>query len=95
MSWGDNHLDVFAWGADGSLLHKSYTELTPSADSMEVLGGGLGGPPKAVSDAPGSVHVFCFSRFGALQHMWFNTTEGVWGPGPGNFEQLGTPKGGI
>jgi hypothetical protein len=99
LSWGENRLDVFAWGSDQSLLHKSFdgakAQWTP-LENFEVLGHDLGGPPKGVVDAPGSLHVFCFSRFGALQHTWWNQTTGVWGPSPaGTFEQLGIPPGGI
>jgi hypothetical protein len=97
ICWGVNRIDVFAWGTDQSLLHKSFdgAQWTPP-ENFDVLGGGLGGPPKAVSDAPGSLHVFCFSKSGALQHVWYNQTQGAWSPSPaGSFEQLGTPPGGI
>ncbi|KAI1777974.1 fucose-specific lectin [Hypoxylon cercidicola] len=63
-------VDVFAWREDGSLLHKSYDgdagRWSPAQD-LEVLvdggaaaGGRLSGPPTAVSDGPGSIHVFAY-----------------------------------
>lgn len=62
-------VDVFAWREDdGSLLHKSFDggsgRWTPELD-FEVLvdgavDGKLSGPPKAVSDGPGSIHVFAY-----------------------------------
>jgi hypothetical protein len=96
ISWGANRIEVFAWGTDGSLYHKSSDDNIhwEPETTFEVLGAGLGGPPKAVSDAIGSLHVFCFNGFEALQHLWFNQSVGVWNPSPaGSFEVLGTPEG--
>jgi hypothetical protein len=88
---------VFTWGEDQSLLHKSFDRgtrnWTPSY-GFEILGGGLGGPPKGVSDAVGSLHVFTFSRYTSMLHVAFNQTLGIWSPHEG-FESLGTPPGGI
>ncbi|KAI1758612.1 hypothetical protein GGR53DRAFT_529110 [Hypoxylon sp. FL1150] len=59
--------DVFAWRDDGCLLHKSFDSVsgrwTPDQD-FEVLVDGtdakLSGPPKAIGDGPGSIHVFAY-----------------------------------
>src|SRR2546423_1816329 len=77
VSWGPNHLDVFAWGADSSLLHKSYDGTTDSwspEEGFKVIGQGLQGPPKAVSDGEGSLHVFCYTQYGELGHKACNQT---------------------
>jgi hypothetical protein len=97
ISWGANRMDVFAWGADYSLLHKSFdvsTGMWAPSYGFEMLGGGLGGPPKGVSDAVESLHVFAFSRYADVLHLAFNQTLGTWSP-QGGFEILGTPPGGI
>jgi hypothetical protein len=97
ISWGPNRIDVFAWGTDNSLLHKSFDGTnglwTPSS-GFEILGGSLAGPPKEVSDAVGSLHVVSFSRFGSVQHISFNQTLGIWSP-EGSFDNLGAPVGGT
>jgi hypothetical protein len=72
ISWGQNRIDVLAWGADESLLHKSYdgaTDRWKPGDGFETLGQGLGGPPKGVSNAAGCLHVFILSKTGELQHV--------------------------
>ena len=94
VSWGLGRIDVFAWSAeDGSLLHKSYDDMTRTwtpHDGFGRLGGNLGGPPEAVSDAAGNLHVFSYSRYGSLQHVVWNDTVKKWLPSSG-FEDLGTP----
>jgi hypothetical protein len=93
ISWDTNRIDIFAWGADLSLLHKSYNATldawTPS-DGFEELDGVLSGPPKGVSDAHGSMHVFSYSRYNVLQHISWNQTVGAWT----SIENLGTPPSG-
>jgi hypothetical protein len=96
ISWGANRIDVFAWGVDNSLLHKSFDgtkrRWTPS-DGFEILGDSLAGPPKGVSDVAGSLHVISFSRFGSVQHISFNQTLGIWSS-EGSMDNLGMPVGG-
>jgi hypothetical protein len=82
---------VFAWGADSSLLHKSYDGTTDSwspKEGFEVIGQGLQGPPKAVSDGEGSVHVFCCTQYGELGHKAWNQAQGSWTLS-GSFDDLG------
>ncbi|OTA98558.1 hypothetical protein M426DRAFT_325893 [Hypoxylon sp. CI-4A] len=59
-------IDVFAWGLDGSMLHKIYNSTTKSwtpEDEFSILvEGTLSGPPRAMSDAPGSIHVFAYNN---------------------------------
>jgi hypothetical protein len=62
-----DRVDVFSWGSDNILLHKSLDTTADAwtpADGFETFGEGLGGPPKGVVDAPGSIHIFSFSRYG-------------------------------
>jgi hypothetical protein len=69
VSWGQNRTDVLAWGADESLLHKSYDGATNKwtpAEGFETLGQGLGRPQKGVSDVVGSLHVFSLSKTSEL-----------------------------
>ena len=95
VSWGQNRLDVFAWGVDGSLLHKSFDGAkkvwTPS-DGFEVLGGSLGGPPKAISEAVGSIHVAAYSKDSSLLYTSYNQILEKWS---GSFEVLGTVPGAV
>jgi len=90
VSWGADRIDVFAWGADSSLLHKSFdgNSWTPT-DGFENLGTSLAGPPKAVSDAFGSLHVVSISTEETLQHLSYTEAGGAWSPGAG-FDDLGT-----
>ncbi|KAI8632744.1 fucose-specific lectin [Xylariaceae sp. FL1651] len=65
ISAESNSLDVFAWGGDGSMLHKSFDPVSnswSSGDDFEILvNGTLSGPPKAVSDTPGRIHIFAYN----------------------------------
>ncbi|RMZ82509.1 hypothetical protein DV737_g1978, partial [Chaetothyriales sp. CBS 132003] len=91
VSWGPGRLDVFAWGTDNSLYHKAYEDgKWKPTQGFEVLGSDLGGPPKAVSDAQGSVHVFAYSKAQYLIHTAWNQTLGAWSPASGGFEILGS-----
>jgi hypothetical protein len=75
VSWGPNRIDVFAWGADFSLLHDgdSWT----LAEGFEKLGQGLSGPPKAVSGGVGSLHVFSYSHYGELDHKAWSDSRNM------------------
>jgi hypothetical protein len=85
-------IDIFAVGAGGQLLHKSF-DMTgrwqPSASGFEVLGSGLAGTPAALVRRNGVLDVFARGADGALEHAWL-TTSGAWRPIPsGSFETLG------
>jgi hypothetical protein len=98
ISPSEDRVDVFAWSSDGALLHKSLDILTglwTPADGFETLGADLGGPPKAVVDAPGSMHVVWFSSSGAVQHISSNSTTGATTLRVSASENLGTPPNGI
>ncbi|XXH04574.1 hypothetical protein Hte_010991 [Hypoxylon texense] len=77
-------VDVFAWREDGQLLHKSLDgnsgHWTPEED-FEVLADGeiISGPPNAVSDGPGSIHVFAYRNEKEL--MWMRLNSGSVGQG--------------
>ncbi|KAI9768064.1 MAG: hypothetical protein M1840_005098 [Geoglossum simile] len=92
VSWGQKRIDVFAWGlADRAILHKSFDgeNWTPE-EGFESLGGDFSGPPKAASDAVGSVSVFAYGRrLNLLQKSWNQTTK-QWNP-KDTFLDLGTP----
>jgi hypothetical protein len=94
VSWSEDRIDIFAWdAADQALLHKSFDGVKgiwSPPDGFENLGGQLGGPPKAVNDVVGSVHVFAFDRYGAVIHRGYNESVNAWSPSSG-FETLGTP----
>jgi hypothetical protein len=80
-SWGASRLDVFARGADQSLMHKSYDGTTWTA--WESLGGVLGGSPGAVSWASGRIDAFVRGTDNQLWHRWY--AGGSWFP----WESLG------
>jgi hypothetical protein len=93
LSWDANRIDLFAWGSDNSLLTKSYdaqtNQWTPS-DGFDQIGKGLSGPPKSVSDAEGSMHVFVYLLYGGVGWKSWNTSAGsTWLSG--DFVNLGTP----
>ncbi|XXH04575.1 hypothetical protein Hte_010992 [Hypoxylon texense] len=75
-------VDVFAWREDGSLLHKSFDggagRWTPEEDFDVLVDGAadgkLSGPPKAVSDGPGSIHVFAYREQKEL--IWKHLNSG-------------------
>lgn len=91
VSWGPSRIDVFAWGIDGSLLHKTFDGESWKPDpGFENLNVTLSGPPKAVSDTVGSLHVFGYSTTRSLIHRTWNNSSGVWSP-PGGFQDLSTP----
>jgi hypothetical protein len=73
-SWAASHLDVFARGADQSLMQKTYDGTSWSA--WASLGGVLGGAPGAVSWASGRIDVFVRGTDSALWHRWY--TGGAW-----------------
>lgn len=74
-------IDVFAWREDGCLLHKSFDNgsgrWTPEQDFDVLVDGSdgkLSGPPKAVSDGPGSIHVFAYQDQKSL--IWKRLSAG-------------------
>lgn len=91
MSWGTNNIEIFAWGADGTLLHKRYDDSaktwTPQV-GFDVIGANLTGPPKAVSDRSQGVHVFAYLVGGQLGHKSWDSDAGAWVPADG-FELMG------
>ncbi len=66
ISVDSDSLDVFAWGEDGSMLHKSFdgrSKTWEPADGFQAVGNDvLSGPPKAMTDGPGRVSVFAYNR---------------------------------
>ena len=72
-SWGPNHLDVFARGADQSLIWKTYGN---GWSAWTSLGGILGGTPGAVSWASGRIDVFVRGTDSQLWHRWYSA--GAW-----------------
>jgi hypothetical protein len=94
VSWGfGSNVEVFAWGDDDALLHKSFGMVdgvlawTPST-RFEIRGEGLTGPPKAVCDDIESVHVFAYLQNGQVGHRVLNHSLGSWSPSEG-FDILG------
>ena len=73
-SWGANHLDVFARGADQSLLQKTYNNGTWTG--WTSLGGILAGTPGAVSWASGRIDVFVRGTDNQLWHRPYS--GGAW-----------------
>ncbi|KIX98981.1 uncharacterized protein Z520_05442 [Fonsecaea multimorphosa CBS 102226] len=90
VRWDANNLHVFAWGSDGTLLHKTFhagnSSWTPEI-GFDVLGQDLSGPPKAVNDGQ-SIHVFAYLKDGQLGHKTWDAASTQWSP-QGSFELLG------
>jgi hypothetical protein len=93
ISWDANRFDIFAWGSDNSLLTRSFNattgEWTPH-NGFEQIGSGLSGPPKALSDATGSMHVFAYGQSNSIVWKHWNISDGGEWP-TGDFTSLGTP----
>lgn len=74
-------VDVFAWREDGCLVYKSFDSASnvwsPEHD-FEVLAdaseGQFIGPPRAVSDGPGSIHVFAYRN--NIELVWMSLSSG-------------------
>lgn len=70
ISITSDKLDVFAWGDDSSLLHKSYDSAsqtwTPEDDFEVLIEGTLSGPPKTVDDGSGNIHIFAYDNLNRL-----------------------------
>lgn len=86
-------VDVFAWREDGCLLHKSFDNgsgrWTPEEDFDVLVDGSegkLSGPPKAVSDGPGSIHVFAYQDQKSL--IWKRLSAGSSGQVASNVSVL-------
>ncbi len=90
---GSNYLQVFAWGIDNKLLHKTYnaqTDMWEPEHGFETLADeDLAGPPKAVYDGR-DIHVFAYLQSGdQLGHKTWDGAANMWTPAEG-FELLGT-----
>jgi len=81
VSWGPNHLDIFAVGVDTSLqnppitmFHKWWdgTRWGPSQTDWESLGGTFNGPPAAVSWGPNRLDIFGVSGDNIMLHKWWD-----------------------
>ncbi|KAK8050249.1 hypothetical protein PG994_011979 [Apiospora phragmitis] len=66
VSMSADTIDVFAWGANrGELLHAKFSnntepKWTPAAGFDTVLDKGLAGPPRAVTDGTGDIHLLAY-----------------------------------
>ena len=92
VSWATNRIDVFVWNADFSIGHKRYdgSKWTPEL-GFDNLGGHFGGPPKALVDRVGSMHVFGYSNKGEILYRSWNERLQAWAP-KDDFESLGPPQ---
>ncbi len=86
VSWGQNHVAIFAKHDDGSVRVKTWNGTSYSA--WVNLGGYSKGPIEAVSWQSGRLDVFTVGLDGALYHKWFR--DGSWfGEADGTWERLG------
>lgn len=76
-SWGTGRLDVFAEGADRSVVHTWYGG---SWGNFESLGGVTDSPPAAASMAAGRLDIFHRGTDGQLWHKWFSGAWSAWEP---------------
>ncbi|KAI1847955.1 hypothetical protein JX266_006068 [Neoarthrinium moseri] len=72
ISVSSHSIDVFAWGEDGSMLHRRYDSNAQQwmpTDGFEILiNETLAGPPRAMTDGTGDIHIFAYSHRGEL--LW-------------------------
>lgn len=94
VSCGSDKIEVFAWASNSSLLYKKWETSsgngtwTPNT-GFQVLGDGLTGPPKAVCDGQGGLHVFAYLDNRRVGHLALDGSTGLWSPATG-FEIIGT-----
>lgn len=75
VSWGPEHLDVFATGIDDAIWWKGWNETTWSS-SWRSLGGNFVSAPTVVSKDVGRLSVFGISQNGGLLTKYFD--NGAW-----------------
>jgi len=67
-SWGPNRLDVFAAGADGEMMHRSFNGSKWSG--WDGIGGSFKDHPAAVSWGPKRIDVFVCGVDAHMGHLW-------------------------
>ena len=78
-SWGDERLDVFVRGIDGTIWHKACNGGT-WLDWDNHVGGYLyeGSSPAAVSWGPNDIDVFARGADSGLYHTFYLSATGLW-----------------
>lgn len=86
ISTSTDTIDVFAWGAQGELLHKKFDDRadpkwSPTADADggfdTILDSGLAGPPRAVLDGTGDIHLLAYDRDNNITLSTLSSKPGV------------------
>jgi hypothetical protein len=92
VSWAADRTDVFVWNADFSVGHKYYDgeKWTPE-NGFESLDGDFSGPPKAVIDKVGSIHVVGYSNKREVLYRSWNQDLQTWVP-KDEWRNLGPPQ---
>jgi hypothetical protein len=95
VAWGSNHLDVFALGLQGQMLHKQLngSAWQPPNDPLglvpwEDLGGTLLSAPAAVSWTAGRLDVFALGLGRLMFHKAWDGS--AWRPSASDWEDLST-----
>jgi hypothetical protein len=98
LSWEENRIDIFVWGTDGSALTTTLRrfpdgrwEPDQGSKVFNQIGTGLTGPPKAISDRPGSLHLFAYGQAGKLLWKHNENAQDASRAWPADFVDLGTP----
>ncbi|KAK8088359.1 hypothetical protein PG997_003320 [Apiospora hydei] len=84
ISTSADTIDVFAWGTKGELLHKKFdnssnseTKWTPASGFDTVLDQGLSGPPRAVTDGTGDIHLLAYNEVDNIILSTLSSKPGV------------------
>ena len=86
VSTGADTIDVFAWGVKGELLHKKFNTGTdpawtppPSSNGGfdVILDKGLSGPPRAVTDGTGDIHLLAYDENNNILLSTLSSKSGV------------------
>ncbi|KAK7924380.1 hypothetical protein PG985_006434 [Apiospora marii] len=84
ISTGADTIDVFAWGIKGELLHKKLDnradpKWSPAADGGfdTILDKGLSGPPRAVTDGTGDIHLLAYDQDNNITLSTLSSKPGV------------------
>lgn len=92
VSWAVKRIDVLVWNSDFSIGHKYFDGEKWSPEvGFDNLGGDFSGPPKAVIDKVGSMHVVAYSKKREVLYRSWNEVLQTWVP-KDDWENLGPPR---
>lgn len=83
ISTSADTIDVFAWGTKGELLHKKFDDKAdpkwspPDGGFETIFDEGLSGPPRAVTDGTGDIHLLAYDQDNNITLSTLSSKPGV------------------